>query len=189
VHSNRFQVFKKRWFQALLAFFILIYSLSCNIILLVNTDYEVFKSGNETIAKCSTPINASTIQSWIYLSNFLAVLIIAQTTVKDRKFAISVIGLGVTALICKPPLGLYILIKNNMNIRPEMSMLLINIAVALLTIENSASFFVNMILNSVFYQEFIIMIGLTKNQEITVTHPKKIVSKNIKSERIGIKIG
>lgn len=79
---------------------------------------------------------------------------------RDRRMAISGIGLCFTALVCKLPLQIVMFLADYMSWPLDQTIMIMYIAITLLLVENAASFFVNISLNSSFRVEFLKMIGV-----------------------------
>lgn len=187
IYPNRFRWFKKRWCQVGLVLLVAIYSISLNLVLLLNANYVVSKTG---VITCSVPAAISTVQTWfrnglmlaiiLIINNFLnakLIMFIASSrkkvesavmprnsTNKDRRMAISAIGLGLVALFCKLPLGIVTITSNYLNLPRDQFIMMFYMAVTVLNVEGSASFFINLFLNSTFNAEFMKMIGVGKRK-------------------------
>jgi hypothetical protein len=190
-YANRFKLFKKGWFQALLVVFFIVYSLLIHIQLPMNYRLTVIDGSNTTV--CSIPYNVFNIHTWIYLVNIYLIVIVInnllsikmvlflvntrkglnlkqnkRSAIKDRKFALSAIGLNIATMICKLPLSTALLVSSYLTLTPDQMQLLFTICVMVATLDNAAAFGIYMVVNSVFYDEFLIMIGL-KNSRIKNT--------------------
>lgn len=84
---------------------------------------------------------------------------------KDRKLAVSAIGLSLTAFVCKLPFSVFLIISINAKVSSEITSMTQSICIAFMTLENAASFFINMLLNSMFKDEFLIMIGKKRRSD------------------------
>lgn len=91
---------------------------------------------------------------------------------KDRRMAISGMGLCFTALVCKLPLQVVMFLADYMSWPLDQTIMIVYIAITLLVVENAASFFVNISLNSSFRIEFLKMIGV----ETRTLHASKTTS-------------
>lgn len=74
---------------------------------------------------------------------------------KDRKFAVNSIVLNLKCFLCKLPILVLLLISTYLNIPPDAVGMLFNIGVFIYTLDNTCPFFVNIMVNSIFYEEFI----------------------------------
>lgn len=79
---------------------------------------------------------------------------------RDRKFAINSIGLNLTSTFCKLPFSIALLVTNLISMSYDEIQMFFNIMLFIINFDSSASFFVNMIANSVFAKELKTMIGL-----------------------------
>lgn len=140
----------------------------------------------ETIHVCSISAEASNRHSWIVLGNIIIVNIFlnnvlnirmiryvfasrrnvavfnhqaCKSSVRDRKFAISSIGLNFCCLIFKLPLTIGFLVLGYLKVDPDLFDMVFTICVTISTIDNCDSFFVNMIVNTSFHDEFVEMVG------------------------------
>ena len=203
VYPNRFKLLKKRHFQAIMALILIAYSLLAHIQLPLYYTLEPTSNETNSTLVCSIPQNVSATHSIIFMANTFAVVIVinnflsgkmvwylistrkkiavslkhkhhSYSTVKDHKFALSSIGLNICCIICKLPLSLGLLVTYNMTLDPDLMQLLFTIFVLIYTIDNGAAFFINITVNSIFYEEFLIMIRVTKD-----THRKSTGVVNI----------
>lgn len=192
MYPNRFGVLKKRWFQLIAVFSVIVYSCCLNLVLPLNTQYVVSQVGNQTVRSCVVPSNTTLTHSWIRNCNILVIILIINNALnirlityiiasrrkvasnatqnrsgsKDRKMIICAISVGFAALICKLPLGTAQLINIYLRIPSDLSSLILNCCITVMSIEYSAMFFVNIFLNTSFYIEFLNMFGL-KREEFT----------------------
>lgn len=192
VYSNRFGIFKKRWLQIMFVIVLVVYSLLIHIQLPLSYNLVVLSSNetNSSLACVLESQNVATIHSSIFLANtFLVILIVnnilsgkmvwflistrkrlsvnigrVNSTVKDRKFAISSIGLNICCMVCKMPLSVGLLVAQNQALSPDFGQLLFTIFVAIYTIDNAAVFVVYISVNSIFYEEFLKMIRVLRFQ-------------------------
>lgn len=197
-YTNRFKLFKKRWFQATLAACLLIYSLLLHIQLPL---YYKLTAVNGTGLECAIPIEVNTVHSWIYLSNIFLVAIVINNVLsgkmiwyllstrkaflanwnqsqqnkhsanKDRKFAISSISLNICCMICKLPFSIGLLVTYYLVLNEDQTQLLFTIFVTIYTIDNGFTFVINMLVNSIFYEEFFTMIGFPNPNRRTSNKP------------------
>lgn len=193
-YPNRFKLIKKKWLQVLVVILVAAYSWGINIVLPFNTQYTVTQVGTQTIISCTISAAISIIQSWIRNGNILFIILIVnnslnikliwfiissrkrvannsqtRSTSKDRKMAISGIGLSLTALICKLPLGVVTVISNYQKLPYDQAIMITYISITLLVVENAASFFLNMFLNSMFRDELFKMLGLLRLTQFSLT--------------------
>lgn len=145
-------------------------------------------SSAQAAARCSISPEVASRQSWIYLVNILFLTLIAnniislwmvffiflsrkkltslssrrQSTVRDKKFALSSIGLNMCSLVCKLPFSIGLLVASYVNLDPDLNDLIFTINIVVLDAENGAAFIVNILVNSIFYNEFLNMFGFKK---------------------------
>lgn len=131
IYPNRFQIFRKKWFQAVLVLVVTVYTLIVNIPFVSNTKLTDFLlAPGFILTVCFTPSNIVTIQAYISLSHVLLLGLIAnsginfklflfirssrnkvaasnnnessrRTQKNDRKFAIISIGIGLITFVGK----------------------------------------------------------------------------------------
>lgn len=183
LYQNRFGFLKQRWFQVIAVIIAAAYSCGINSILSFNSQL-VFKekTTNQTIkTACMVPPAILQLHSWIKIGNIIVIVLISivlntklilyilssrkkfaqssknsqQRAKKDRRMAISSIGISVTALVSKLPLGIVLIINHKLNVPSDQSTMFIFIAVTLLILENSfANFLNNILFNTSFSKEF-----------------------------------
>lgn len=187
VYPNRFKFLKKRWVQAMLILIAIVIGASANIILPLSYNLNV----RPNRISCITPRQTMTIHSETYLGcNVLIIFLINNAliirlvvfilasrkkvlvnvtsrkdmkySVKDKKFAISSIGLSFVAFVCKLPIGITYFVSFSTGLNPDISEMVLAICSTIMIVENSASFYVNLSLNSIFYDEFMAMTGRTR---------------------------
>jgi hypothetical protein len=93
-----------------------------------------------------------------------------RATKKDRKFAINSIVLNVKCLVCKMPLLVIMLVNSYSTLSSDTVEMLFTIGVTIFTIDNSSAFFINLMVNSIFYDEFLTMIGLRETKRRSVSY-------------------
>jgi hypothetical protein len=189
VFPTRFQLLKKRYFQILLVGVLFAYSIILYLPMAIYYRLEVDPSNNQS-ATCVIVDNKSDLFYWtdlintivvtFFLNNILAIILIVfifrsrtkfsakvaknkssnSTSVRDRNFAINSIVLNLNCFVCKVPLLICLLVATYVNMDPDAVTMMFTIGVTIYTIDNSSSFFVNIIFNSMFYDEFLIMFRL-----------------------------
>lgn len=195
VYPNRFQIFNKWWFKAILIGIGFVVGALVNLILLLETHLYVFEFFGQIFSFCFTTRDAFVIHSWIYISwvtvsvlvvhNILNLKIIcfiassrkriaARTTGnrklsrKDRRFAICTIGMGLILFVSKIPVALSIILSNSLDVIPDLFQLLFTIAVAVMAFEAGGTFYINLVLNELFRDEFLRLLRLKKQQGLLV---------------------
>ena len=192
VYPKLFLVIKKRWFQSLIVAIMALIVLSTNIIVPIYSNIiEIpLKNSSQTIQACSITAESLIIEMWITIPNFVLVNIIINNWIniktirfimasrrrvnvnaknrnsslssRDRKFAICSICLNLVSMVCKLPFFICLLVVTYANLSFEEIVSIIKITSTITYIENGFSFFVNMLVNSLFYDEFMILFGLRK---------------------------
>ena len=187
-YSNRFQHLKKRWFQALIAIIVIV----CNLLMHIELPlYYTLKTINGTdITVCSIPVDVFNIQLWVYLANIFIINLVVinilnfkmihylvktrnglnlnnpnrRSVIKDRKFAISTVALNIANFISKMPLCVSLLVSYYLEFSIDSVRLLFTICVSINILFYALSFGIYMLLNSIFYEEFCLMIGFRKSR-------------------------
>lgn len=206
VYPNRFKFLKNRQVQAILILTAIAIGASANVILLRDYTYNI----RQNRTTCVTPRQTITIHSGTYLGcNVFIIFLINNALIirlitfilasrkkvfvnvasrkdktystKDKKFAISSIGLSLVAFVCKLPTGITYCVSFTTGLNPDISEMVLAICRTIMIIENSAAFYVNMFLNSIFYDEFMVMIGrkertLLKSDSNTVTNNNALLN-------------
>lgn len=194
IYPKRFKFIRKKWFQILIVLFVAFYSLGINIVLPLNTKFVISQtSKNQTIVTCTILPSIASIQSWIRNVHIIVLLFVfnnvlniklikyvilsrrrvsirmksySRAWVKERRMGVSAIGIGIVAMFCKLPLGIVTIITYNYNLPFDQMIMMTYIAITLICIENSASFFINMFFNTIFYNEFMIVFLSSRRQII-----------------------
>ena len=89
-----------------------------------------------------------------------------STAVRDRKFAINSVVLNLMYFLCKLPLLIILTLSTFNLLKLEQIGMLFTIGVAIYTIENACSFFINIFVNSLFYEEIAIMFNIRMSNKI-----------------------
>ena len=185
VCQNRFKLLKKRWFQISLVSFIVIYSLLVNIQLPLNYRLDEIAGGkwichisNQEWRKNSAifmlnimiisfivnPILDFKIIYFVLTTRNPVMREITQSAITDRKFTISAIVLNINSLMIKLPLFILIFFSAFFGLCKEKTEFIFAICFCLGLIERAEVFFVNVLVNSVFRQEFLSMIRFSKTR-------------------------
>ena len=186
VYPNRFAILRKRSFQAALISLIIAFSLLVNISLPLN--YRLIVR-NETLT-CHIPIDAFKLHSTLVLSIVLCVNVIInpildfkiiyhivtsrlnarrrnKVTVVDRQFAISAITINILSLIIRLPFLIGNLFSARFHNEPDKMELIFTVCLTISLVQIIDIFLVNLIVNSLFRQEFMSMIRFNKFSNIT----------------------
>lgn len=209
MYPNRFEFVKKKWFQAIITLLVLAYSVGIIVILPLNTTLMVSQVGDIVIKLCGVSQAIGAVFSWISNTNILLIILIINNVLnikmimfvlsskkrvtsdaqqsrisgKERKMVISAIGLGTVALICKLPLGIATIILNYVKAPVDQVIMITFISITMLTIENTASFFINFWLNSMFHAEIFEMLGLKNlKSSIQITKSGTVDTNNKKTK-------
>lgn len=195
-YHNRFNIFKNRLFQIVLVAFVFIYSLLIHInIPFYSTIIKVKPNANASTPHlmCVMPPKIFAEISRIYLLNTFAVNIVINNivnvkltrfitlthknsmvnsrhrhiTIKHRRFAISLIGLNISSFLCNLPLAIIQLFCQYLDPMSNKFKILLTVAIKIAMIDNVAPFFINIFLNRLFFEEFLVMVGLKKNKDLT----------------------
>lgn len=194
VYTNRLKFLKRPLAKWLICFFILVYSVLVNIILALQTDLITQQvGGNQTKVTCYASYVTLTTHSWIAIGNVLVVIFILNTLINikltlfilssrnkvaeslknsqrrsascDRKFAISTIGISLIACVFKLPKLLVSIVTTSLNLNNDLFSMLFSVGVFIFDLESGCAFYVNMVMNSHFKQEFLNMFGKSKSQQ------------------------
>lgn len=183
VYPNRFGFIKRRPFQIAVIAIILVYSLFINILLPLNSRLVKVEFGNYTTKSvCHQPIEVLKLNSLIFLVNIIIVNIFiniiidiriicflfmsrkshiqrrSRSYIKDQKFTYNVIVLNINSVILKLLVVLAVCLPAYLNLDSEKSQLVFTIFISISIIDHSDLFFINILVNSIFYKEFINMI-------------------------------
>lgn len=188
-YPNQIHILQKRWFQKLLVLIVVIYSLLIHIDLPLNYRLvETVNSTNtsEITFSCRLPIGIQQRFSYIIFINIILAnvlinnvlnlklilfikssrlktnqnVILRRSTIRDRKFAISSIVLNIASILVKIPFVVGRLASKYYHVNEEINQMIFMVTITILIIDNCDLFFVNMFVNSIFYQEFRKMIKL-----------------------------
>ena len=188
VYSNRFQVVKKRWFQAVFVIIVFVFNFLIYIQLPLNFKLIIINGTNQKV--CSIPYNVLNFQIWIFFVNVLLILGVfinllnfkmiryliktrnglnlnkqnRRCVIKDRKFAITAVALNIANFVSKMPLCVSLLVSYYLEFSIDSVRLLFTICVSINILFYALSFGIYMLLNSIFYEEFCLMIGLRKSR-------------------------
>ena len=210
VYMNRFTYLKKRWFQWLIIFIGVVYNVLINLMLPINNRLvEIDLGTNSSIKLCFLDVQIIQNQTWIILSNFffLNILVnnilnikiiwfivssrrnvarnssnLSQSTWRDRKFAITSIGLNLSCMIFKLPLNIAMLIINTTVISLDELIEIQTILITIAIFDNGFSFIINFFVNSIFHDEFYALIGIKKQNVVSAATPKNAPINSVSSK-------
>lgn len=186
VYPNRFAILRKRSFQAVLISLIITFSLLVNITLPLN--YRLIVRNGTLI--CHIPIDAFKAHSTVALSIVLCINVIInpildfkiiyhivtarfnarrrnKVTVVDRQFAISAITINIFSLIIRLPFLIGNLFSTRFHNEPDKMEVIFTVCLTISLVQIIDIFLVNLIVNSLFRQEFMSMIRFNKFINIT----------------------
>ena len=206
-NNQKFQTFKKKWFKVTILLILIVCSLLLNILQPLKN--EIISIPYSTVQICIMPPDSTVITSYIILGNTIVSVIIVNvvlnykiivyvfqtrkktsanmnsfvrtsTAVKDRRFVINAVAINSSCFIFKTGFMICMFVITYWSINGELVQLLFTIGFTLSNIDNSLTFFINLIVNPTFYAEFISMIGLRKQQAISSvkTDPKNKANSN-----------
>ena len=102
----------------------------------------------------------------------------SSSTIQDRKFAISAISLNMTSLVLKLTYFSANLASLFLSLPPEKTSTIFSISLYVMLIDRIDIFFVNVLVNSVFRQEFLSLIGCYKSSNTTIATRTVSISNN-----------
>jgi hypothetical protein len=190
VYRNQFVLLRRKWFRVSVISAVIFYSLLVNLKIPLNYRYEAVLRDNLTSHVCYLPYevlkeisiiyNGNLIATNVILNNILTVKMIYflvssrrrssvnkpyfRSTIRDRKFVMTSIGLNITCLVSNLPLGVYFFIAYYFKIEPDLNQMLFTICVAFVIFDNAAPFFINFFFNSIFYDEFLSILHLKRKR-------------------------
>lgn len=183
-------IIQKRWFQFTLVFLVFCYSVFVNINVPLNYQFEVIRQGNVSKLFCFVAIEAQIQQTFISLVNFILVSILINNILsvklivvvrnsrkklqrsfksRDMKFSISSVGLNFASFFIRMSLVIGVVISKHLNLDSYQQDLSFKIGLAIVTFDHSLNFFINFFLNSIFYKEFLIMIGIKTGKDLSLS--------------------
>lgn len=192
---NRFVILKNLYFQLGIIIFAVLYS--ALILIEMPLSYEIVNQNldpNSTDLNLACVSSKSGDFLWINLVNLIVVVVFLNNILnalmvvfifrsrrrintnmtsrkvakkRDRTFAINVVFLNLTSTLCKIPFSVTLLVANYAQLSGDQILMLFNIVVSISIFDGGLSFFVNMFVNSVFYNEFLVMFRLKKESAVT----------------------
>ena len=194
VYPRRFLIMKKRWFQSFIVAIVALIVLSRHIMipLYINIVEANQTNSSQTIRDCFVSDEILNIDIWITIVDFVVVNILVNNWLniktirfimesrrrvngnatlnslssRDRKFAICSILLNLVCMVCKLPLFICLVIIGYLNLTYEESNVIIKITGDISLIHNGFSFFINMYVNSLFYDEFLRLFRMSPSNGI-----------------------
>ena len=198
VYPNHLKILKKRWVQSLLVAAVVVINICLRIPLPIYYRIISIPSGPGFVQMCSLPSNISSINSWLTLANTFSIAFVintglnlkillfiarsrqrvavniggqtnSNTSTRDRKFARATIGLCATGFFMRLPFAISLLVINNVQMNIEITQMIFLIGSTFNLANNGVSFAINMAFNSVFYEEFLVMIRVRKIRSVLNT--------------------
>lgn len=198
VYPKQFLVVKKRWFQCLIVAIVAVIVLATNILIPLNYRLiEIYPFNlSQPIRLCLISTQTQTIQMWIILPCFIIVNIIFNNLMniktirfimasrrrvaangrnislarRDKKFSICSLCLNLAAIFFKMPFFLSVIIIGYSNKTVDEIGLIMKITGMITYFESGFSFFINMLVNSLFYKEFLRLFGFSKSNSIETSN-------------------
>ena len=206
VYPKRFMVIKKRWFQCLIVAIVSLLVLSRHLIIPIYANITEVNQTNssQTNRDCATEpwilkfdtiitISIYLIEN-IILNNWLNIKTIrhimasrkrvmngnsntknSSLSSRDRKFAVCSISLNLVSMITKLPFFIAFLY---FNLALKDIRLVLKITGTITFIENGFSFFINMYVNSLFYEEFLRLFGFIKSISKDIQNNNSVLKSN-----------
>lgn len=179
VYHNRFAIFKRKWFQITLIAIILVFSVIANLPLFLESKIEeTTQLDSKSIQKkCILPVKAfekilprvSLEFPLLFLINFFAQIklivyifdirgkitnrIRDRVLIRDLKFAASSIILTIFTFITKLPMAIFL--SGAFRFPPDQIQILYSICITCAIMANASSFYINILFNSIFQEEFL----------------------------------
>jgi hypothetical protein len=200
---NQFKILKSRYFQIGMVLTVLTYCLLVFVEIPLN--YQLISEQNST--QCFLDTKHIKIVSIINLMNLLFFNILVNNVLnafmivvlfrsrqkltrgsdnvykRDRKFAFNAIGLNLMSTFSKMPITAALIAIPVFKLSPDEIEMMFAISVFAANIDSSASFFVNSIVNSVFYEEAMIMLKCNVNPSSRIVSVSSNTSNNSNSSR------
>lgn len=187
-YPNYFWMVKDKRFQLIAISIIIGYSVLLNLTLPLNYSLQVDKNSNKnsTTQICHLPAEIRELHLELFSSDVAITIVIAtildlklisniyssskqeknelyrphSSIVKDRKFAISSIGISLANFVCLFTFGILILASVKFNLNVDQMQTLFTCVITVTLCSNASTFFISLFMNSVFYREFRELIGL-----------------------------
>lgn len=193
VYPKQLAFLKLTWVKCGLVLAVFVYSLLINLPLPLTYRLELFNSTEGVVHVCYQSADDSKMHLWLIVANMFVVNILVNYALnirmivyvfssrrnlgclkkcasRNRKFAMSSIGLSVCCLFFKLPLTVGMLVINYLRVSYERYQFLFTIFVTLSTIDNADAFFVNMSVDSTFAREFKRMYNLGTIRKKTIKY-------------------
>lgn len=187
VYPNRFKIIKERRFQITAISLSIVYCLLINVNLPLKYRLDESTGSNGTLTSCHVPIKVIKLQMLVVLLHVLISNVIInpildikiiyriistrgnvnkrlnRLTSSDWQFAVSAIGLNMNSLFFKLVFLSCNLLPIFVKLGNEQIEMIFSIGLCVMLIERVDIFFINMIVNSTFREEFLSMFGLKVN--------------------------
>lgn len=184
VYSNRFNYLKKRWFQCLMVLIGIVVNASLNTMTVIYSQIvEINQTTNSSIKVCFLPPEIAYKDTWISFTFFIVMIVItnilnikivwfmlssrrkvnrnssndlSHSSARDRKFAITTIGLNLSCIVLKLPLAIALLVINHIVIDIDEFIAIETTLLTIAFLDNGFSFIINFFVNSIFHHEFLV---------------------------------
>ena len=87
---------------------------------------------------------------------------LSRSSVKDRKFAITSIGFNLSFMVLKLPFIIALIVMFNLKISFDVFIAIQTVVYTIALLDHGFSFLINFFLNSIFHDEFLVLIGIKK---------------------------
>ena len=200
IYGKKCNIMKQKSFKIIVLSIMLVASLIVNIKIFFDYRLDIY---NGTLT-CNTSVESKLLHSIIYLINILIFNLIINPIIDmkiishivstrgnrgllnrsamiDRQFAISAVTINILSLVIKLPFSIGSILAVYFNLDPVNFELVYTICANISLIDKCDSFFINMIVNSVFRREFLLMIGMDDRKRklsrtASITRSREITS-------------
>ena len=192
-YPNHYKIIKSNGFHISSIAIIFIYCALIHLIVPINIRIGSVKRSNDSIMMCYLPheilgANFMIVIANLFISSFLTAVLNYKlisfiytsrkrlrhklhkqrlSAVKDRKFAISSIAISLVSFFCQLAFGISTLIAVNMKLSSDQIQAVFIGSLTLTLCSNASVFFVNLFMNSIFYGEFLNLLGIRKAQYVS----------------------
>lgn len=198
IYPAYFRILRRKWFQFISVLVIIVFSALIHIVLPFNQRLETLElelSNSSTsylncyLAPHAIGINLLATVANVGICGFIMFIFDLRlfsfiyksrsrlrngfykphsSVIKDRKFAVSSVGLGLNNFICVLIFTGCLFMAILLHLNPDQIQFFVSISLTAVAINCSSAFFVNLFINSIFYSEFLSLIGLKKTPFITI---------------------
>lgn len=191
VYHNQVSVLKRKWFQLLVVFVVVIYSILVNSFMPAYFTFEKFNNSLNMVNRCTKPRHVLNLHIRVFFANVIPNTIINfflysklimfiyssrkkitmktnSRLVKDLKLAISSIVITLFNFLCKMPFGIGLALTAHFNMRADLAQIVFIVGVTILALNHAATFFVNIVCNSMFLEEVLVILRCKNKQSSPV---------------------